>query len=360
MKINSKLYLKLIAWLIITSLTTIAAAQEVQVEIAEKPIPFLSLETRMENPKIEVSAVEAIDEAGNFLLAVDDEDARLMIVETKTGRILKYLSLKGVPNKPKPKWEALARDDEGTYYVVASHSLKEGETDAEKLKARSRLFCFRLKSNGSDISAIEIDENSVTELSIADSIVSEEQISNPNKSKAKVEGLAVRTLFNADKKVLKRELIVGLREPDNPIRVLAADITKLPEPNAKLELKRLFVFTPGTSEMVKLRLSSIEYVPIWKGFLILTSTEDKKNKFHGNALWFLSDEKIMPAKSKLTPVNPQKVWTFGIDQKAEGICILPAADTAKIILAVLVYDNDGETTKKSSSIQKIVLANWTK
>ena len=69
----------------------------------------------------------------------------------------------------------------------------------------------------------------------------------------------------------------------------------------------------------------------------------------------------MPAKPKLTPVNPQKVWTFGIDQKAEGICILPAAaDTAKIIQAVLVYDNDGETTKKSSSIQKIVLANWTK
>lgn len=361
MKAYFKSYFTAIVFLISISLAPIVSAQIVQVEIAEKPMPFSSLEKEEENPEIEVSAVAAIDDAGKFLLAVDDEDARLLIVEAKTGHILKYLSLKGVSDKPKPKWEGLARDDEGAYYVVGSHSLKPGEIDDKKLKARSRLFRFRLKSNGSDICAFAIDENSVTEWSIVDAVAAEEKISNPNNVKAKVEGLAVRTLFGADKKILKRELVVGLREPDNPVRALSADITTLPANNTKLPLERFFIFAPGSSGGVNLRLSSIEYVSAWKGFLILTSTEDAENKFHGNALWFLPDETILPAKPQLTPVNPQKVWTFGIDQKAEGISILPTTiDSPKTIQAFLVYDNDGGDTHESSRLQKVVMANWAK
>lgn len=363
MKIISKLQNINFAGLIIISLVSVIAAQKIQVEIAEKPVPFLSLETGQENPKIEVSAVATIDDAGNFLLAVDDENAQLMVVDAKTGRIKKLLPLKGVSNSPKPKWEALARDEEGAYYLAGSHSVKESETDANKLKLRSRLFHFRLQMNGADESTIAIDEASIREWDITDALKADGYSSVIKDNKAKVEGLAVRTLFDADKKILKRELVVGLRMPDNPVRILAGDITRLPETKAKLTLQRLFVFNPGMSGGVNFLLSSIEYVPVWKGFLILTSSEDKDNKFHGNVLWFLPDEKLRTAptifEAKLA--EPQKVWLFGVDSKAEGICVLPATTgTAKTLQAVLVYDNDGETTKKSSMLQKITLANWAK
>ena len=74
-------------------------------------------------------------------------------------------------------------------------------------------------------------------------------------------------------------------------------------------------------------------MPAWNGFFILTSTEDRSNRYHGNTLWFLSDEKISgscpgqlpPDKLKLADlllVEPQKVWLFGLDVKAEGVCVL--------------------------------------
>jgi hypothetical protein len=65
----------------------------------------------------------------------------------------------------------------------------------------------------------------------------------------------------------------------------------------------------------------------------LTSTEDRNSRYHGNTLWFLSDEKISACRPaelptdqlKLTDlrlVEPQEVWIFGLDAKAEGVCVL--------------------------------------
>lgn len=170
-----------------------------------------------------------------------------------------------------------------------------------------------------------------------------------------------------------RELVIGLREPHNPIRVYAADITARPTPNAKLALKPLFTFDAGERAGIRSQLSSIDYMPEWNGFLILTSTEDKNNRFQGNTLWFPSNEKISashpaelpPDKLKLAdlrPVEPEKVWVFGVDGKAEGISVLSegAASShshARRARVALVYDND---TGDPGWLQFLTLLRWPK
>ena len=155
-------------FLTIAAIVGTASAQIIQVENAEKPIPFIAIDGQ-EDKNIESSAVEFIDNEGRFLLVLEDERSELLVVEAKTGQITRILSLKGVDKKP--KWEGLARDEEGIFYAVGSHSVKIGETDAVKLKNRSRLFSFKLKSNSSNASDISIED--VKEFDIADALKSE-------------------------------------------------------------------------------------------------------------------------------------------------------------------------------------------
>ena len=184
----------------------------------------------------------------------------------------------------------------------------------------------------------------------------------------------MRTLRDPAGSVTLRELVIGLREPHNPIRVYAADITALPAPNAKLALNPLFRFHAGKRGGILSQLSSIDYLPAWNGFFILTSTEDSSNRYHGNTVWFLSDEKIsasrpaqlQPDKLKLADlrlVEPQKVWVFGIDGKVEGLCVLSeeaassGRQTRRARLA-LVYDNDTQKTGNPGSFQFLTLLRW--
>jgi hypothetical protein len=285
----------------------------------------------------------------------DDENKDLLVVEAKSGKIKKFLNLTVIEKKA--KWEGLARDEENNYYVVGSHSVKKGVTDPEKLKNRTHLLRFRLEMTASDINTLKIVE--VIEWDISDSLKSEGYNSNPPDNKVKIEGLAVRTAFTKDKKIAKRELIVGLREPDAPVRVLIADITNKAA-KEKLSLQRFFTFEPGMlsasktdkDKTINLRLSSIEYIPLWEGFIILTSTEDEANKFHGNVIWFLADKNIAAG----APVKPEKIGTFNLEFKAEGICVYPDKNnSAKNLRVVLVHDNDGEATHLSSSIQYVNL-----
>ncbi|MBK8809265.1 MAG: hypothetical protein IPN69_00830 [Acidobacteria bacterium] len=327
------------------------AAQTIQVETAEKPVPFLAQATGAADIKIEVSAVVSIDDAGELLLAADDENSKLLVIEAKTGRVIDQLVLAGI-DKPKPKWEGLAKDDEGAFYVIGGHTVKkEEESDIAKLKARSRVFRFFIIENDENPSGLGIDDSRILEWSVAESLVKEEKINNPANIKIKTEGLAVKTLVDANGKVTKRELVIGMREPGDPVRVMTADITALPADGAKLDMRRLFTFSSGSVNGVAFRLSSIEYAQQWKGFLILTSTEDATNNFHGNALWFAPD-----AGLGSPTFAPQKIWTFGDGIKAEGICVLPNADSSsKTMRAFLIYDNDGKT---NSLLQSVVLARW--
>ena len=175
--------------------------QEVQIWTAEALIPFLAMGSGNEDKTIEISAIATIDADGRFLLAADDENAKLLVIEAKTGKVKKEIVVPGVTTKP--KWEGLARDDRGVYYAVGAFSVKANVTDPDKLKARSRLFTFRLKMEGTDEQSIMLDPaNPPKEWDISDALISEGYSAKPSENKVKVEGLAVRTsvMANSTKK----------------------------------------------------------------------------------------------------------------------------------------------------------------
>jgi hypothetical protein len=348
-------------------------AQEVQVEFAEPPLRFLTAEPGSEDKKIEPSGVEPIGD-GKLLLVVDDKSESLIVVEAATARVKQPLKLSTFDNRP--KWEALARDDEGAYYVIGSHFVEDpADAGAQKqLTDVSRLFRFRLRSDGPDGTSFAIDSDSTLEWDITDALAVEGYHRDPRKNEVNIEGLTVRTLRDPAGAVTLRELVIGLREPHNPIRVYAANITELPPPNAKLALNPLFRFHAGKREGILSQLSSIDYLPAWHGFFIVTSTEDRSNRYHGNTLWFLSDEKISTSRpaeiqpDKLTLadlqlVEPQKVWVFGMDGKAEGLCVLSeeaasSGSQARRARLALVFDNDTKKTGNPGSLQFLTLLRW--
>ena len=348
-------------------------AQEVQVEIVQSPIPFLTADTGREDRKIEPSGIATIGD-GSLLLVACDKNACLSVVEAATGRIKQSFSVGVFDNRP--KWEDLAHDDEGAYYVIGSRFVEEPAEDGaqKRLMAVPRLLRFRLRSDGTGGTPLVIDSESIIEWDIGDALAAEGYHRDPRKNEVNIEGLTVRTLRDKEGQVTLRELVVGIREPHSPIRVYASNITQLPAPNAKLALSPLFRFYAGERGGILSGLSSIDYMPAWNGFFILTSTEDRSNRYHGNTLWFLSDEKILASRPAQLPpdkiklgdlrlVEPQKVWLFGLDGKAEGVCILSeeaASSGSQVRRArlALVYDNDTAKTGNSGALQFVTLLRW--
>lgn len=102
--------------------TLAVRAQEVQVEIVQPPMHFLTADTGREDRKIEPSGVALIGN-GRLLLVACDKNACLSVVEAATGWIKQSFSV-GVIDK-RPKWEDLAHDDEGAYYVIGSRFVEE-------------------------------------------------------------------------------------------------------------------------------------------------------------------------------------------------------------------------------------------
>jgi len=348
-------------------------AQELQVEVVQPPTSFLTADTGKEDGKIEPSGVATIGD-GKFILVACDKNACLSIVEASTGRIKQSFSV-GVSDS-RPKWEDLAHDDEGAYYVIGSRFVEETAEDGveKKIIAVPRLLRFRLRSVDPGETRFAIDSESIVEWDIGDALAAEGYRRDPRKNEVNIEGLAVRTLRNKAGQITLRELVVGLREPYNPVRVYASDITQLPASNATLALQPLFIFDAGKRGGIFSQLSSIDYMPEWNGFFILTSTEDKSNRYHGNTLWFLSDEKISASRPAQLPpdkiklgdlrlVEPQKIWLFGLDGKAEGVCVISeeAASNdsqARRARLALVYDNDTSKTGKPGALQFITVLRW--
>lgn len=301
------------------------------------------------NDDLEPSAVEAIDE--RFFLVADDKGADLFVVETETGKVLNRLKLPD--GFKKPKWEAMAFDGEH-FYIIGSHAVKLDdpvEKSTSKLAARSRLLRFKLKNTDGAASEIKIDSDSIVEMNVSDSLkLAGLYDADPFRNKVKIEGLAVRNGAGENK-----ELIFALREPHDLMHIFRAELPEKPKSGERLALNPFFTFEAGRIGMIPFRLSSIEHVPEWSGFFILTSTEDPEtNEFFGNALWFVSDEQ---AKNSAPPklIVPQVVMLFAVDMKAEGLCLLPGATDDALRLA-LVFDNDSEDTEKEGKMQVIEIS----
>jgi hypothetical protein len=321
-----------------------AAADEYRLESATLPAPFVG-EKGKADLVIEASAAEPIGDGRRFLLAHDKHPA-LFIVDAATGRLV------GEPiTSPRfpvaswtggPKWEGMARDGDGTYYVIGAHV---GKTEEERA-SKSVLLRFRLK----DGDAPAIDDASVIRWDISRSlasVLSQAGLSGPEVAKRKVEGLAIRESTKSGGSTC-RELVIGLREPSDKVRAYAADIASAPSPDAELELKPVFTFDAEPRERVTSQLTSLAHVPALGGFLVTTASEDDDNAFHGNILWFVADGQTSQA---------QKIATFEVAMKAEGLAVLGVEKDARraAVKLLITYDNDPHATKIPSRFQTVTL-----
>ncbi len=339
-------------------------ADGITVEPVTFPAPFLEApvagETacRLDNV-LEASGVEPIGD-GRLLLVAHDKKVPLRVIETATGRqVGPLLTCDKFPAEtPKSsKWEGMARDADGDYYLVGSHS---GKTQVER-DEHAKLIRFRLKTQpggSGGLDSVAIDEGSVISWRLASPLIQalqHERLNAKAVDERKIEGLAIRELpAGADGKV-RRELVFGLRQPDDLVRAFVTDITASPAPDAELPLTRLFAFDAGEREGTRCQLTSMEYLPGWKGFLVVTASEDEQNAFHGNTLWFVPDNRIAQANG--SPIQADKVWTFEAAMKAEGLCVLPQSggtDSGTVRLLV-TFDNDPHATHIPSRFQQVNL-----
>ena len=320
-----------------------ARADDLRLEAASLPAPMLDASGQFDL-LLEASGVQPIGD-GHRLLIAHDKHPALYVVDAATGRILGApITSPHFPAASKlggPKWEGMARDAEGNYYLIGAHV---GKTDEERA-SKSALIRFRLAE--SDQPAI--DDASIVRWDIARSLVTAlkaDGLDDRAIAKRKIEGLALRDSKTVDGRP-RRELLIGLRAPHDKVRVFAADVTSA-APGAELDLKPAFSFDAGQREGVTCELTALEYDPTLAGSLIITASEDDNNAFHGNTLWFVADEE---------PIRPRKIGVFEVAMKAEGLTVLAVEKAGKRIAAKLLitFDNDPHATKIPSRYQTLTL-----
>jgi hypothetical protein len=326
---------------------SLALADEFRLESVTLPAPLLD-EGKVDMV-IEASGVEPIGD-GHRLLVAHDKDPALYILETASGRIL------GAPinsphfpkkNDAGPKWEGMARDSEGNFYLIGAHNGKTVEERATK----SVLIRFRLNDGDSPA----IDDASITTWHVArglEAALKSDGLSPEEVAARKVEGLTIREQKTQGGQA-RRELFIGLREPKDKIYVYSADISTSPSPDAELELKPAFSFPADRREGEASELTSLEYVPALGGFLVVTASEDAANVFHGNTLWYVADGETSRAN---------KVATFEVAMKAEGLAVLGAEKNGPrtAVKLLITYDNDPHATHIPSRFQTVTLARETR
>jgi hypothetical protein len=311
-----------------------AAAHHYRLESASTPALFLR--DGRADLKIEPSGVAPLGD-GRRVLVAHEKAAPLHVVDVATGAIVgEPLGSPKFP--PGPQWEGMARDSEGNYYLVGSH----GGESSEERAARSVLVRFRLR--GGETPAI--DDATVVRWDIArplEAALKAEGLDAARVAEREVEGLAVREAGG------QRELVIGLRKPDDKVRAFAADITVAPSPDAVLELRPLFAFDAGRRQGVAGQLTSMEYVPAMGGFLVLTATVGADNVCHGNTLWLVANSETRQAHSYAT---------FDVGMKAGGLALLGVKQTGHRteINLLITYDNDPHATRLPSRFQTAMLA----
>ena len=309
--------------------------QEFRVKTTEKAFALRD----EDGEHLEPSAIEVVND--KYFLAADDKGAGLYLIDAVKGKVVRTLEIEGLGIK-KPKWEAMTFDGE-FFYIIGSHAVKLDDTPEKltpKLANRSHLLRFKLKEKGG-----KFEIESFIKMNVAESFAAAGLYdTDPFKNKLKIEGLAWRRNANGAK-----ELVFALREPSDVMHVYHAALPAVPQDGDKLAVQPFFTFEAGKIGTLAFRLSSIEYSEKWRGFFILTSTEDAAtNNFSGNALWFVADESLETFKHIVARV----LWLFAVDMKAEGLCILPGATQEKLRLA-LVFDNDFDDTAKPGKMEII-------
>jgi hypothetical protein len=320
-----------------------ATADDFRLESATLPVALMK--DGKVDVVIEASGVEPIGDGHRFLIAHDKHPA-LFVVDTATGSIIgEPITSAKFPEPSKlggPKWEGMARDSDGNYYVIGAHV---GKTDEERA-SKSVLLRFRLK----DSEQPAIDDDTVIRWDITrslESVLKAQGLATAEVAKRKIEGLAIRESKKADGAACQ-EMVIGLREPSDKVRAFAADISSPPSPDAVLELKPLFAFEAEPREGIASQLTSLEYVSALGGFLVVTATEDTTNTFHGNTLWFVPDGETGHAR---------KIAVFEVAMKAEGLAVLGVERLGQktAVKLLITYDNDPHATKIPSRFQTATL-----
>ena len=268
-----------------------AHADDLRLESTSLPAPLL--EDGKVNVVVEASALEPIGD-GRRLLVAHDKDPALYVVDIGTGRILgEPITSPRFPKKNEggPKWEGMARDSEGNFYLIGAHN---GKTDAgASNQERPDSVSPQGQRSARDRRCLDHD------------------MARRPFAGGRPEGRRTRR---------RRGRQAKSRRPDDPRtenRLTArpaasclsafasrktrstsssADISACPLPDAELELKPAFAFPAEPREGQASELTSLEYVPALGGFLVVTASEDTANAFHGNTLWFVADGETSHAR----------------------------------------------------------------
>lgn len=234
----------------------------------------------------------------NQLLVADDKQQGLLVVDSTNGKIIGDRLPVGTVEK-NLDWEAMAKDPEGNYYLIGS---------------RSQLFTFHF------------DGRQATKIN---------PTSKPLNTKLEIEGLAVRKLDGVT------EISFGSRDRSGEIKIYRSALDSA----SQLSPTPFFKFKTQMTQAVGWHLSSIEYVPELRGFLIITTTENSRdNTFYGNRLWFVPEEDLPRTPPKpndvFTDVNPLGSDVFEKEMKAEGLTVLSYDSKKNAVTVAIVYDND--------------------
>ena len=288
---------------------------------------------------IEPSGVAPLGD-GRRVLVADDKAAVLHVVDVATGAIVGApLGSSKLPptTKTGPRWEGMALDSEGNYYLVGSHS---GKSDEERA-ASSVVVRFRLR----DGDAPAIDDASVVRWSIARALEaalrrrgSMRRGSRNGRSRGwRFARAGADASWSSDS--ASRTTRSAPSPPTSPPRR---------RPDATLSLRPLFAFDAGRREGITPQLTSLEYVPVMGGFLVLTAALGTDNAVRDNTLWLVNNGQ---------PHVVRSYATFEVAMKAGGLAVLDVKATGHRteIKLLITYDNDPHATRLPSRFQTAML-----
>lgn len=322
---------------LITICASVALAHHYRLGYVSTPTAFLRA-GRVDR-EIEPAGIAPIDISGRAIV-VDETTGALRIVDVSTGA---YVGAPLACLKPaetsaaSPTWRGLALDSAGNRYMLR---LTRGESAGENGE-RFQVVRFRLRS----VDPLACDEASIACWDLTRPL--EDALRTAGLGLAELPEIAVGGLTVREAGG-RRELVIGVTAPDRSVRAYSANISNPPATGAELKLRPVFAFDAGACEGVPARLASLEYAPLMGGFLVVTTSVDRSNVFHGNTLHLVANGERRKATAYAT---------FEVAMKAAGLTVLGVkTNQGETEIALLIaYDNDPRATKMPSRLQRMTL-----